>query len=184
MGKVRHELGALQRSVSRDRWRTRGTLACDQGQAQGRRQVLAVREAHRRLCLSERQPQHRAISPEGKGCDMTSSAVEPCPSCDEGWRIIGKTFCGACLEERKRDMGWQSIETAPKDGTEILLARYDEDTSYYCEVGQWWVSAWAGGVGFDGLRSLAILSFEPTHWMPLPDPPPVVPSRPDRKEAT
>ncbi len=55
----------------------------------------------------------------------------------------------------------RSIETAPKDGSEILAfggRRYD-------------IVAWHTGhhSGFWTARSY--LNFEPTHWMPLPEPP-------------
>lgn len=66
---------------------------------------------------------------------------------------------------------WQPIETAPKDGTEILLFElqcYDEP---YIATGIWhrwdggerWLPAVYGGARTD--------YFDPTHWMPLPDAP-------------
>jgi len=64
--------------------------------------------------------------------------------------------------------GWQPIETAPKDGTEILGSDGVARTSI-----QWdgefldrWELAWPGAYAED-------VSFYPTHWMPLPDPPKV-----------
>ena len=69
-------------------------------------------------------------------------------------------------------MRWQPIETAPKDGTRILVPypifdpgnltaspdRYEIIVVHWREVG--WVSdgAW-------------MLHEDPTHWMPLPPPP-------------
>jgi hypothetical protein len=29
---------------------------------------------------------------------MNSKPTEPCPGCDEGWRVIGKPFCSECYE--------------------------------------------------------------------------------------
>ena len=65
-------------------------------------------------------------------------------------------------------MEWQPIETAPKDGTLVLV--WDEDTGgafaaqFLVEVTGW------GNPGewmdWHGMRLL-----QPTHWMPLPDPP-------------
>jgi hypothetical protein len=83
-------------------------------------------------------------------------------------------------------MNWEPIETAPKDGTKILLVQDEtvgvgrwEDTS--CEVrelvedtGKRQVYEWVLKVsGYweaenDGLYS-------PTHWMPLPTPPKTTP---------
>lgn len=55
---------------------------------------------------------------------------------------------------------WQPIETAPKDGTPILVA----DSGPYAFVVEWNNKhrAWLGAD-----RS----AWEPTHWMPLPEPP-------------
>jgi hypothetical protein len=52
-------------------------------------------------------------------------------------------------------MSWQPIETAPKDGTPILLWTYWE---HYA------VGAWDGTGWYDGQYSWS----DATHWMPLP----------------
>ena len=54
---------------------------------------------------------------------------------------------------------WQPIDTAPKDGTEVLL---------------WWfrrhvVGSYVAGGWTD--ESLGQYDVSPTHWMPLPEPP-------------
>ena len=57
-------------------------------------------------------------------------------------------------------MEWKPIETAPKDGQAILA--WDENETWeiaYRQRGKWRY----GPKGY---------SFNPTHWMPLPDPPP------------
>lgn len=64
-------------------------------------------------------------------------------------------------------MNWQPIETAPKDGTLILL--YPKDGDGIISIGRWMTmrggnSIWAAGGGW----------FEPdevSHWLPLPKPP-------------
>ena len=66
---------------------------------------------------------------------------------------------------------WQPIETAPKDGTDILVyvgphqfaAWYHTDTESGC-------SMWA--ISTDRCNeAISFSTFLPTHWMPLPKPP-------------
>lgn len=67
---------------------------------------------------------------------------------------------------------WQPIETAPKkQGEDILVARFDDDGSYWVGTAQWWVRGWAFFYGRTS-QSLApiLLCFEPTHWRPTPKP--------------
>jgi hypothetical protein len=80
---------------------------------------------------------------------------------------------------------WQPIETAPKDGTEILawredcgvfLARYgcmydfltESEMSEYedetCSQKDWWSADFITGCRLD-------LSEDPTHWQPVPSGP-------------
>jgi hypothetical protein len=74
---------------------------------------------------------------------------------------------------------WQPIETAPKDGTAILLhnnialgikgkkAKECDDTNTV--VGAWWGdNEW---ICYMGLVRDPNCPFNPTHWMPLPNPP-------------
>lgn len=63
-------------------------------------------------------------------------------------------------------MEWQPIETAPKDGTEIII--YCTDTkpcmgAFVADMG------WCAPARFPG--SWIDLPDHPTHWMPLPPPP-------------
>ena len=69
---------------------------------------------------------------------------------------------------------WQPIDTAPLDGTAVLLAGGDcnSDDKFYravawkdaSEPSIWLVSFYDDGWGL-------IEYHNPTHWMPLPDPP-------------
>lgn len=83
---------------------------------------------------------------------------------------------------------WQPIETAPKDGSRVLVAWVDRgngewhqrcvwwgkkfDISGYDESNELtlWRSEWTDGCvesfGYEEVRA-----YEPTHWMPLPAPP-------------
>ena len=60
-------------------------------------------------------------------------------------------------------MTWQPIETAPRDGSEILL--WDKEFEA-CAVG-YFFEPFAQWVAFPGCTE----EVNPTHWMPLPQPP-------------
>ncbi len=57
---------------------------------------------------------------------------------------------------------WQPIETAPKDGTRVLLYE-PRDDEHMIEVGFWDYDSWYGPVH--------VYTIWPTHWQPLPTPP-------------
>ena len=62
-------------------------------------------------------------------------------------------------------MDWQPIETAPKDGTRIIVSKINGPV--WCDV-KWEKmkrvpDRWASFI--------CRLPFEPTHWMPTPEPP-------------
>jgi len=63
-------------------------------------------------------------------------------------------------------MNWQPIETAPKDGTRIIVAKQSGYVMAWASSAYWFdrekYSGWT-----DGVDTLAT----PTHWMPLPAPP-------------
>lgn len=56
-------------------------------------------------------------------------------------------------------MTWQTMETAPKDGTEILLW----DAGKFAIVGYWHP--------LSGHWTTGDYALVPTHWMPLPEGP-------------
>ena len=74
-----------------------------------------------------------------------------------------------------RGKGWQPIETAPKDGTFLLLWEQYSTNPF---IGSWLGTRWtvshehvdAEG-GWDGANVVDALSMPVTHWMPLPAPP-------------
>ena len=73
---------------------------------------------------------------------------------------------------------WQDIDTAPMDGTHVLVAfgPYDQWTTFAQKpptVAHWFDPP---VVGVEGGWYLSVSPFEqdsimPTHWMPLPEPP-------------
>ncbi len=66
------------------------------------------------------------------------------------------------------DAGWRPIETAPRDGTHILVfGPSNSKNKTYMDV-----CAWPNN--WDGMWPVAYMAYaagEPTHWMPLPSPP-------------
>lgn len=75
---------------------------------------------------------------------------------------------------------WQPIETAPRDGTEILTWGYlhDDGGPYHPngmsrlgEMPMMQISAWATEIGFWYSDVFSSHGHAPTHWMPLPPPP-------------
>lgn len=75
------------------------------------------------------------------------------------------------LNEKMRDedlvMSWQPIETAPRDGTRILLSNENR-----VGIGQW-ITNFQSGYNYNDWFSLMLNKFpyNPTHWMFLPEPP-------------
>lgn len=78
---------------------------------------------------------------------------------------------------------WQTLESAPKDGSRILVcwARPGEETHYELVFWNEYRDAWSasdGGWGSDRWRA----DDAPTHWMPLPEPPEIVDDRAEQNE--
>jgi hypothetical protein len=87
---------------------------------------------------------------EGEIGGQFSGGIQECPDCNGSGRAAPK----------QAEPGWQPIESAPKDGSEILLANPDGS----CAVG-WFkfkghTTGWTDGDTFNMTW--------PTHWMPLP----------------
>lgn len=73
---------------------------------------------------------------------------------------------------------WKPIDTAPKDGTTVLLSTLDIDAAQYVIAAFFEGSADFGGSPDDGpgwylypTNGNHQVIGEPTHWMPLPQPP-------------
>jgi hypothetical protein len=65
------------------------------------------------------------------------------------------------------EMKWQPIETAPKDGTQVLLCS---------DGGAVWMGHWVGRSGAYKINgwtryNCVDIGWEPSNWMPLPEPP-------------
>jgi hypothetical protein len=70
------------------------------------------------------------------------------------------------LEALRKDAGWRAIETAPKDGTAVLVSegRFCYSVEWNEEF-DWWA------VDDNKLGPFRLRGQAPTHWMPLPPPP-------------
>jgi hypothetical protein len=83
--------------------------------------------------------------------------------------------CGAVSEVPEQAKGWQPIETAPKDGTNLLLCEARNGEIGNIEHGAWEFierSDWDGAKVYGWCTDFGRID-EPTHWMmPLPAPPP------------
>jgi len=71
------------------------------------------------------------------------------------------------IERLRAAQEWQPIETAPKDGTEFL-AWYPPDDG---DDGFFDIADWIEMPKFVNADSWTRGGLDPTHWMPLPEPP-------------
>lgn len=88
------------------------------------------------------------------------------------------------------EQGWQPIETAPKDGSDVLLCRAIDADGQPIPAKSWGifvqVAAWWRGdddwIVYCSQIQEPKLHFEPTHWMPLPPNPLWSPASPASQE--
>lgn len=78
------------------------------------------------------------------------------------WNTRARLTAARLVEARV----WQPIETAPKDGTVILVCELEDD---FVTIGKFNEGHW-NGVDH-GVHINSGLRIAPTHWMPLPDKP-------------
>ena len=106
-----------------------------------------------------------------RSAPTSTSELVPIETCrrlererDEWKAVASKQAAMHDQAERERDEArepkWQPIETAPKDGTKIIVF----------ESGQIMQVAW-GGVFGDTWQGFSFFVEYPTHWQPLPTPP-------------
>lgn len=75
------------------------------------------------------------------------------------------------LKAKLDKLKWQPIETAPKDGTRIIVkAKYfTDDKPVY--IAQNWRDTFNGTDDWKGESSVGQIDLQPVEWMPLPDAP-------------
>lgn len=121
---------------------------------------------------------------KGKALESQMTGLKPCPFCGDDMQLtIGwekpSTYWGECQScdtqgpscENPEDAftawntrsSWQPIETAPKDGTWVLICTKDDVFE----------AAWVKGLNDEDYcwRFVDFSPHNPTHWQPLPDPP-------------
>jgi hypothetical protein len=82
---------------------------------------------------------------------------------------------GELTEAVRMSEAWQPIETAPKDGTPVLI--YQPDSSRKKVMEAWWALEYEDGPGYwqtpigPAGRGYTILPKAVTHWQALPPPP-------------
>jgi hypothetical protein len=71
------------------------------------------------------------------------------------------------------ERSWQPIETAPKDGTRILLWDTDEVViAKWDDISTGGAKGWQiAVVNMHSNLNYYEAAYNPTHWMPLPEPP-------------
>jgi len=67
-------------------------------------------------------------------------------------------------------VSWQPIETAPKDGTWILVWKHDYDCPMSAQWGLLDINP-NKYTGMKGWSGYGYIFSDVTHWMPMPEPP-------------
>ena len=85
----------------------------------------------------------------------------------------GTEYIALSSPASKAESGWRPIETAPKDGTRVLVARFapkpQHRNGYMCV--DWWRDRERDDVSYTGFGGFNNHYWPATHWMPLPTPP-------------
>lgn len=111
---------------------------------------------------------------------LTSGGTqEDCKNYANKYYNLYRTEAIAVLEaaEAVRPNDWQPIETAPKDGTEIIITNgYEIYTARYYEGvvtnnKPWFAKSADGELFNDGYdhENRPVYMYKPTHWQPLPE---------------
>jgi hypothetical protein len=97
--------------------------------------------------------------------DRELDGDDPCPL------TIWRAMLAASPSPSVTQGGWRPIETAPKDGTQIIVFSTEEaDPSptlavFLAGESDFWLDA------YDHSPMTGVVSGKPTHWLPLPPPP-------------
>lgn len=116
--------------------------------------------------IQRQMAEAKSLRQEGHDPPRDDLYMWPTPEHTDEWKAADRlTSLEAELVRR-----WQPIETAPKDGTNVVLASSERVT-----FGRWLDNSqtrwpWEGWITPDGPWGPKATK-APTHWMPLPEPP-------------
>lgn len=163
-----------------DPW-TRGAFTGWTGRRGFSKITLDEAEEHFSLCMKDMmdaarehlkifdEPAHRGSSEASQhhSGDLEPGSSEADLKCDR-CGSLGDTYrlcagCGAPVQQSAAMSEWHDIDTAPKDGTTILVWRPRESDDYPAHVG---IDFWQQNAWWRSRRHQT-----PTHWMPLPTAP-------------
>ena len=120
-------------------------------------------------CAAELRRQHARITELESQLAQRFDAADMATAAAQGFRD------GVAAPQPAVAAGWQSIETAPKDGSYLLLWEQYSEAPF---VGYWSGGSWSvshehvdAEGGWDGANVVDALSMPITHWMPLPPAP-------------
>jgi len=99
--------------------------------------------------------------------DVLADALQDRIAPSSGRLLHAAPILGRTTEEEK--MAWQPIETAPKDGGQVLLGWPTGVGEGLVMSGYW--SDWRGRKSWVTSRGEYSGDYAPTHWMPLPSAP-------------
>ncbi len=141
--------------------------------------AAAIEQAEREAKEAERTRRDNEIA------EMFSGSIDP-PSSraleyahDQRWpdsRIDIARLCegyGTLVKHEARAEAWQPIETAPRDGTTVIVGRDMDPWGFVRGAGRWdgshGIYGWVCRGFIDPPGELGLAN--PTHWQPMPEPP-------------
>ena len=116
--------------------------------------------------------QYRSVRDKGLWFDCTEERAQQRAAHPDKWDV---RYLYSHPSPPEGMAGWQPIETAPMDGSYLLLWEQYSDAPF---VGYWSGGSWSvshehvdAEGGWDGANVVDALSMPITHWMPLPPAP-------------
>lgn len=110
-----------------------------------------------------------ALEAERDEARMAATQLLTALGAEKDWLALAKSALATVTQEREEARArWQPIATAPKDADVLLLYLDGSGVLPGYWEGKRWLACETSGLTGGGWHT------EPTHWMPLPDPPSVL----------